>query len=120
MSTLGFYRLPSGRTIEVEIAGPPPTEHGEVGEFAPAGPGRGAQKVIQTTLDLKSSLEAVGELSDTLLDGLLSSARRPEEITVELAFKVGATGNLIIVGGSEEGSVKVGLKYNMGAVRWHG
>jgi len=113
MAALGIYKLPSGRTVEVELGGPLQAQGGDAGEFAPAGPGRAVQKVIEASLDLSESIASIGEVCDALFDGLLATARRPEEIAIEISAKIGASGNLIVAGGAIEGSIKIGLKYKV-------
>lgn len=113
MATLGIYKLPSGRTVEVELSGPPPRNAPVEGEITPAGPGRVAQKVIEATLDLSESVTSIAEMCDDLLGGFIDVVRQPEEVAIEISAKIGASGNLIVAGGSLEGSIKIGLKYKL-------
>jgi hypothetical protein len=114
VASLGILTLPSGRKIEAEVttnipaagAGRPSSD-----EFAPAGPGGAAGKVVQATLDLNESLSAIAEFADSMIGQFLQLARKPEEVALEVSLKVGAAGNLIIAGGSIEGAIKIGLKY---------
>ena len=113
MATLGIYKLPSGRKVEVELGGPTLARAVDSGEFAPAGSGKAAQKIIEASFDLSESVASIAEMCDSLFDGLVNAARQPEEVAIEISAKVGASGNLIVAGGSVEGSIKIGLKYKI-------
>jgi len=112
---LSIYRLPSGRTVEVEIvAGRRSVDSdNETKEVEQAGPGGVAQRVVAATLNLSESVSSIAEMCDGVFDGLLNAARQPEEIGIEISAKVGASGNLIVAGGAVEGSVKIALKYKL-------
>jgi hypothetical protein len=114
MTSLYVLKLPSGRTIEAEVSPLLPSvgsDGSRSDEFSPVGPGRATRKVLETTLDVKESLSAVAELSDSIIDQFLQAVRKPEEVALEVSLKVGATGNLIIAGGSIEGAIKIAVKY---------
>jgi hypothetical protein len=106
------FTLPSGKVVEVEVASDRKDGLVEAGasDLAGAIASGAAAGFVQ-------SFAASIEITELALQGLLERATRPEEVSITLGLKVGATGNVIVAKGTAEANITVTAKYSLAAVK---
>jgi hypothetical protein len=106
--TIREYVLPSGAFVEIETRGISSPDQTSGSNYSPAGVG---EKLSSTISALSSAIPGVAEVIAGITESLASEIASSEEYTLEVGLKVGASGNLIIAGGSAECNFKISLKY---------
>jgi hypothetical protein len=82
------------------------------GGMGPVGIGDGI--VRKTQAKLEEALDGVKPFAEAVIARLETLSRRPDEISVEFGFKIGANGSLVIASTAVEGHCHVTLTWSGG------
>jgi hypothetical protein len=94
MMRLIEFELEAGGHVIVEVDAP-------AGGMAPVGVGDGIVQKVQAKFE--DVLDGIKPVADALLSRLKSLSSEPDEISIQLGFKIGANGSLVLASTAVEG-----------------